>query len=320
MIKYAIKEFIFEDIRPFNSCHASTLELLQNGDICAAWFGGTKEGAEDVAIWCSVRTNGEWSSPVKVAHQDGTPHWNPVLFKRSDGDIYLYYKVGRRISQWHTMFTYSSDNCQSWKQPQVLVPGDIGGRGPVKNKPIVLKDGTIVAPASIENNYWDAFVDISFDCGESWVKSDLVPLDHYEGDKGIIQPTLWESAPGQVHMMLRSTRSQIYRSDSVDAGKTWSQAYPISLPHNNSGIDVTKLDNGDLVLAYNPVAGKKGPRTPLILSISKDNGIKWEDILILENEEGQYSYPAIISKGSKLFVSYTWKRERIAFWMIEIDQ
>ena len=114
MIKNAKKEYIFEDSRPFNSCHASTLELLQNGDVCAAWFGGTKEGADDVAIWCSKRTNGEWESPVKAAYQNGIPHWNPVLFKLTNEKIFLYYKVGRRISQWHTMFTYSLDNCETW--------------------------------------------------------------------------------------------------------------------------------------------------------------------------------------------------------------
>lgn len=318
-VKRAIKEFIFEDDRPFLSCHASTLVLLPDDVICAAWFGGTKEGADDVAIWSSRRIGGKWTPPVKVADQEGVPHWNPVLFRRPDGRIFLYYKVGHRISEWHTMFIFSDDNGQSWSDPAPLVPGDVGGRGPVKNKPIILKDGTILAPASIEREYWDAFVDISYDGGKTWVKSEMVPIDHYEGDKGIIQPTLWESAPGHVHMLLRSTRSRIYRSDSYDGGKTWSAAYATSLPNNNSGIDLTKLDDGTLILAYNPVEGRKGPRTPLVLSASEDNGLTWEEILVLESGEGQYSYPAIISEGNRIFITYTWKRERIAFWMIDLE-
>src|SRR5699024_2043312 len=100
----------------------------------------------------------------------------------------------------------------------------------------------------IEYGYWDAFVDISYDKGKTWVKSETVPIEHYEGDKGIIQPTLWESEPSHVHMLLRSSRSSIYRSDSKDGGKTWSPAYATSLPNNNSGIDVVKLEDGTLVL------------------------------------------------------------------------
>ncbi len=37
---------------------------------------------------------------------------------------------------------------------------------------------------------------------------------------GVIQPTLWESSPGHIHMLLRSTRGAIFRSDSIDYGAT----------------------------------------------------------------------------------------------------
>ena len=39
-----------------------------------------------------------------------------------------------------------------WTAPIELVKGDIGGRGPVRNKPIRLSNGTIAAPSSIERN------------------------------------------------------------------------------------------------------------------------------------------------------------------------
>ena len=43
------------------------------------------------------------------------------------------------------------------------MPGDRGGRGPVKNKVIVLSDGTWLAGASLEPDAWDVFVDRSGD-------------------------------------------------------------------------------------------------------------------------------------------------------------
>ena len=36
------------------------------------------------------------------------------------------------------------------------------------------------------------------------------------------------------------------------------------------------MDNGILVLVYNPVSGSGAERTPLVCSISKDNGHTWE--------------------------------------------
>lgn len=313
------KEFIFEEERPFMSCHASTLVVLPDREILAAWFAGTKESAGDVAIWCSIRSKGRWTPPFKVADQEGIPHWNPVLFRRDDNKIFLYYKVGQYISKWTTMVICSEDNGRTWSQPAPLVKGDVGGRGPVKNKPIVLQDGTLLAPASIEGKQWDAFVDISYDGGVTWKKSEMVPFRHSGEGKGIIQPTLWESTPGHVHMLLRSSKSRIYRSDSTDGGKTWTPAYATSLPNNNSGIDLTKLQDETLLLAYNPVASPKGPRTPLVLSISTDNGITWGKKFVLEDGEGQYSYPAIVSEGNMVFITYTWKRERIAFWQIKVE-
>ncbi len=38
---------------------------------------------------------------------------------------------------------------------------------------------------------------------------------------GMVQPTLWESTPDNVHMSVRSSNGQIYRSDSNDDGKIW---------------------------------------------------------------------------------------------------
>ncbi len=331
-----VKTYIFEQPQPFASCHASTLVVLPDGDILVAWFGGSKEGAGDVAIWCSTYEGKTWSPPCKVAGQPGIPHWNPVLFQAENGPIYLFYKAGKRIPTWQTMVMTSEDGGHTWSTPRQLVPGDHGGRGPVKNKPIQLADGTWLAPASVESEVWDAFVDISRDQGQTWTKSQLVPIQHIRSEtqpqgtaklpvpaqsfqgKGIIQPTLWESAPGCVHMLLRSTAGRIYRSDSQDGGQTWCPAYPTALPNNNSGIDLTQLPNGDLVLAYNPVGENRGKRTPLVLKISQDNGHTWDYEYVLEKDEGEYSYPAIVSRGNAVYLTYTWKRERITFWKMAI--
>ncbi|CAM4240918.1 exo-alpha-sialidase [Paenibacillus alkaliterrae] len=332
------KELLFSNEPPFSSCHASHLVVLPDGDILVAWFAGSKEGEGDIAIWCSRRRQGNWTKPVVLADEEGLPHWNPVFHQKNNDELILYYKVGALLKEWYTRYKVSKDKGGTWSDPLELVGGDRGGRGPVRNKLIELSDGAWLAPASTEDGIWQAFTDRSEDGGITWTKSGSVVIQglDYSGIKevvdsgipvskqsfsgrGVIQPTLWESNPGHVHMLLRSTEGRIYRSDSDDGGRTWSQAYPTELPNNNSGIDLVKLGNGTLVLAYNPVDKNWGERSPLVLSASLDNGLTWEPPYILEDEYGEFSYPAILADGDQLFITYTWKRENIAFCMINIS-
>lgn len=328
------REYIFEDDRAFQSAHASTLIELDTGEVLAAWFGGSRENHPDVAIWMARRSENGWSKPWIAADTRNIALWNPVLFKRPDGRILLFYKEGKRIPEWRTMIKYSDDNGHTFSESAELVKGDIGGRGPVKNKPILISNGDLLAPASLEGEQWDSFVDISSDGGKTWTQSALIPVRRVCYDfvdlvydprhcfgKGIIQPTLWESEPNHIHALMRSTSSAIFRSDSTDGGKTWCCAYDSGLPNNNSGIDAVKLPNGKLVLAWNPVSNLpnyyKGPRTPLILSYSEDNGATWNELLMLESERGGFAYPSIIANEHEILLTYTWNRERIVFCKVE---
>src|SRR3981081_4544229 len=85
------QEFIFTSA-PFPSAHASTIVELPNGDLLAAWFGGTAEGAPDTAIWASRRTANQanqWSAPYVLVHEPNIACWNPVLFHSADGTLWL---------------------------------------------------------------------------------------------------------------------------------------------------------------------------------------------------------------------------------------
>ncbi|MDF2723804.1 MAG: hypothetical protein K0Q59_3479 [Paenibacillus sp.] len=337
-VEIKLREYVFADDVEFESCHASTLLAWPSGDVLAAWFAGTREGADDVAIWTSRRTEGVWTAPVKVADEEGEPHWNPVLFRDPDGNVWLFYKVGKTIESWKTMVLLSEDDGLTWSAPRVLVEGDCGGRGPVKNKPIILQDGAWAAPASIELDTWEAFVDLSCDSGLTWAAGNRIQLDAAAASaapvtpaaasdapgfpvpaaKGVIQPTLWESERGSVHMLLRSSTGFVCRSDSADGGRTWSPVYTTELPNNNSGIDLVRMESGALALVYNPIGQNWGKRTPLVISVSRDNGATWGESVALEDAPGEYSYPAIVSLGDDLFVTYTWKRSRIVFCQLNV--
>jgi predicted neuraminidase len=315
------KEYVWTDSQSFAQGHASTLVELANGDLLCSFFAGSREGQNDVGIYWARRSGNSWGNVTLAAKVAHVPHWNPVLFRGPDGTVFLFFKVGKSIKQWKTFVRRSHDGGATWREPEELVLGDdSGGRGPVKNKPIMLSDGTIAAPASKEVSGWYAFVDLSRDGGKTWERSIFVPevkatIKGKEDKVGVIQPTLWESAPGKVHMLLRSNAGQIYRSDSNDGGRTWGTMYPTGLVHNNSGIDLVKLVDGRLVLAHNPTTYW---RNKLVLSVSGDNGANWQLLEVLEDKpdnvpENEYSYPSVILKqNGSLAVCYTYERKTVA--------
>ncbi|MCL2509090.1 MAG: exo-alpha-sialidase [Oscillospiraceae bacterium] len=324
MVKNTVKEFIFDENPPSPSCHASTVLPLPGGDVLAAWFGGTNESADDVDVFVSRRTAAGWCEPARISQDRSVAHWNPVLFQQKDGTVVLFFKVGRKIPYWKTFAVKSRDGGLTWGEPYELVPGDeSGGRGPVKNKAIRLLNGTVLAPASSEQPEWLSFVDISKDDGGTWEKQMIIPVRKRMGvPVPMIQPTLWESEPGRVHMLIRTAARHAYRSDSEDFGVTWCKAYPTAVRNNNSGLDVDKLPDGSLILISNPVAKNWGTRAPLTLMRSTDNGVMWEEIFVLEKRghgEDEFSYPAIVYADGALHMVYTWHRRKIVYWKIDIE-
>ncbi len=313
-MKLLKKEFIYDPTTPVEipSCHAATLIKTQDG-ILAAWFGGLHEGNDNVQIYTAFRSDadGVWSDPMCVSMVEDVPHWNPVLFDNGE-EILLFYKRSKMIQSWHTMLTTSRDGGKTWSEPRRLCEDDIDGRGPVKNKPIRLSNGVMLAGASFEQGPWRCFADLSCDNGYTWEQTEFIPVP--SEDTEVIQPTLWEDDRG-VHMLVRSKNKKIFRSDSEDFGKTWCTLYDSGLPNNNSGLDLVKVGEGYLVLCCNPVT--EG-RTPLSLLESHDSGDTFERVLDLETEQGEYSYPAVISDGRYLYGCYTWRREKMVFFQCEL--
>ena len=328
----------------FGNCHSSTLVKTGPNDFLCAYMAGEREGMPDMSIWLSRCENGTWREPVRIKSIYRFPHWNPVLHF-DGGRVYLIYKVGPSVPLWYTMISTSDDLGATWTESREAVPGDYTPRITARNKVLVGSDGSWFGPCSIEGEeYWDCYIDVSRDSGKTWKKHD-VPLDHsggrlqsggewagleegalWENDlstvlkwDGIIQPTLWESAPGNLHALMRSTRGRVYRTDSSDNGESWGEAYPVDLPNNNSGIDLARLPDGTLVLAYNPVSGNWTLRTPISVVLSSDNGKTFGDRIDLETREGEFSYPAVIADGNTVHMTYTFKRKSIVYATFDVE-
>ncbi|MFN3999386.1 sialidase family protein [Algoriphagus sp.] len=298
--------FIYETA-PFPSCHASTLLETSDG-VMAAWFGGTYERHPDVSIYTSHRKNGTWSTPTLAA--DGienevfrNPTWNPVLHRKNDGKIVLFYKEGPNPSEWWGHYKVSEDEGKNWSKETQLPPGFLG---PVRNKSVELSNGQLLHPSSFEiNEKWTSHIELSDPDLQNWEKVEL------KGPFSAIQPTVLFHPKNKIQVLCRTKEGVVASAWSSDNGKSWTPLEATNLDNNNSGIDGVTLSNGSHLLVVNPL--KKG-RNKLVLLGSSD-GINWTELLVLENEEkGEFSYPAIIqTKDGTVHISYTYNRKKIKY-------
>ena len=312
-------EFIFETAT-FSQCHASTIAETRRG-LVAAWFGGTREKNADVGIWLSRQRSGRWAAPVEVANgvqyqqADGTAHrhpcWNPVLFQPRNGPLLLFYKVGPNPGAWWGMLTTSRDGGASWSAPRRL-PEHIDG--PVKNKPVPLPNGDLLCPSSTEYDGWRVHFEITRDWGRTWTR--IGPVNDGR-EFGAIQPSVLFLGGDRLLALGRTRQGKVFQIASDDLGRTWGGMTATILPNPNSGTDAVTLRDGRHLLVYNHTT--KG-RTPLNVAVSAD-GCDWRAALVLENEPGEYSYPAVIqSRDGRVHITYTWQRRRIKHVVLELGK
>jgi predicted neuraminidase len=305
---------------PYPQCHASTIVEMPSG-LVAAWFGGTREGNPDVGIWVSRHVGGRWTPVLEVANGAETEKprvncLNPVLFQVPNGPLLLFYKTGK----WWAYVKRSTDGGVTWSPPERLYNGLFG---PVKNKPVLLSDGSILSPTSTEfpspqGRMWRVQFERSVDAGKTWQV--IGPIN-----EGIaihaIQPSILMHPGGRLQAMGRTGQDRIFQVWSEDEGRTWGPLTLSELPNPNSGTDAVTLRDGRHLLVYNHTTrrpdGKNGPRSPLNVAVSRD-GRKWHAALVLEDQPGEFSYPAIIQgSDGRVHLTYTWKRQTIRY--VEID-
>ncbi len=312
-----LSEFIYETA-PFPSCHASTITENANGNLVAAWFGGTDEKDPDVGIWFATKIGEKWSAPVEVANGvqflqvDKNvvrhPCWNPVLFQPASGPLMLFYKVGPTPSSWWGMLMTSDDGGSTWSLPRRL-PEQIDG--PVKNKPIQLPSGEILCGSSTEHDGWRAHFEITADLGRTWKR--VGPVNDGK-EFSAIQPSILSLGDERLLAVGRTRQGKVFQIASNDSGKTWGKMEASQLPNPNSGTDAVTLKDGRHLIVYNHTA--KG-RSPLNVAVSND-GKHWQAAAVLENEPGEYSYPAIVqTKDGLVHITYTWKREKIRHTVLD---
>ena len=322
---YILTSTFIYDEAPFPSAHASTVVETPEG-IAAAWFGGTEEKDPDVGIWFALNDGNGWSEPIEVADGvvEGTEYacWNPVLFQPEGGPLVLFYKVGVSPREWWGAVRTSDDNGKTWSDEVTLPEGVLG---PIRAKPVLMADGSLLAGSSTEHDGWVVHMERLKKpaSGESmWSLDYLASPDSWDivGDLNdpdafdAIQPTILVHSPDRLQILCRSQQDVISQAFSEDGGKTWGPMTASELPNPSAGVDAVNLADGRFLLVYNPTT--QG-RRQLALAVS-DDGMTWNQVALLEDAEGEYSYPAMIQDNAgTIHITYTWRREKVKY--VEVD-
>jgi predicted neuraminidase len=292
----------------YPSSHASTIVELSNGDLLCAWYAGQQEGAQDVAVWYSRKAPGAkvWTAPAILADDPKHPEGNPVLFDDPRGRLWLFY-VTMYGDGWETCKVkckWSDDKGQTWSGTRIL-RNELGWM--TRNKPIVIDTGDWLLPI-YDERVWTSRVMISQDSGRTWFDSQEIVAP---GHPGNIQPTLAQLADHSILALMRrgDPPERIWQSTSRDSGRAWAVPTTTGLPNPNAAVDMVRLANGHLVLAFNDTTHD---RTPLTLAVSTDEGKTWGRMRNLETGPGEFSYPAIIqARDGTIHVTYTYNRVNI---------
>ena len=306
------------------SAHSSAICALPSGDLLAVWYGGSREGAADVALFTARRPagGGGWSEPVtaidRATAQDELDRMikkvgNAVIFPDQAGSLWMVY-VSVSLGGWSGSalnVKTSQDEGRTWGESQRLTINPfLNLSSLVRNKPIYASDGRIGLPVYHEmalkfpQMLW-------LTPGPSGSVQDY-RMRNLSSQTGLIQPTLVPLDGDRVLMMLRDRGDgrNVHTAYSDDNGWTWSEAEPSELPNPDAAIDALRLRDGRILLVYNHA---ESGRENLRLATSADQGRTWRAGAIIEEAENkEYSYPNLAedSRG-RIHLTYTWQRERI---------
>ncbi len=177
---------------------------------------------------------------------------------------------------------------------------------------------------------WDANIDtlgndviLSADRGKTFQRfsGPQIPI---KGDSGRgwawTEPTLAQLSDGTIVMLLRVDGSGcLWRSESKDNGRTWTEAVRTDIPNPGNKPKLISIPDGRHALIHtpNPVPGFNN-RHPLSMWISDDDLVTFGDKRLVTDFPGNYCYPDGFFENGHILFSIEINRHEILFFDCEV--
>lgn len=315
------------------SVHSATaveLDAGTGGGIRAFWYGGSREGARDVAIYTSVldADTGQWNREVAVTTREQTQAdvgryvkklGNPVVSRDGDGRMWLFY-VSVSVGGWSGSainYRISDDEGESWSSAKRLVTSPFLNISTLVRGPAVrYTDGTQGVP--VYHELVGKFSELLRVDREGRVLDKARMSAGYSSLQPVVLP-LDDRRPERALGLMRSSGNSPPRVLAVrteDGGSSWSTISTTPLANPDAAVAALRLSSGELVIAFND---SEQDRSNLSLAVSEDEGDSWELVHVVEppgpprEAAPRFAYPWLLeSTTGEVHLFYTWERERIA--------
>ncbi len=237
---------------------------------------------------------------------------NPVVWQAPDGVVWLFYVnlSGDTWSDARVKAKISQDGAQTWSD-SFMLSEERGSM--VRGKPIVLLDGDYLLPMYHETG--DDRENTASDTTSYFLRyhpqtKTWTETNRMRSPQGNLQPQAVQIDEQHLICFMRrgggfgpATSGHILRAESHDGGHHWSDATDSEFKNPNSAVDVEKLKNGHIVLAYNDSLYL---RTPLSIAISTDQGQTFPFRRDIGGGDNTFAYPYMIqTRDGKILVLYT---------------
>ncbi|MGH9333201.1 MAG: sialidase family protein, partial [Vicinamibacteria bacterium] len=260
--------------------HGATALEIESGRIRAFWYGGSREGAKDVAIYSSVfdPETESWGAEESVTTREETARdlgryikklGNPVVARDSRGRLWLFY-VSVSLGGWSgsaVNFRISSDEGASFGPARRIVSSPLSNLGTLVRGPAVrFEDGTLGLP--VYHELLGKFGELLRLSPEGRV-IEKIRMSH---GRGSLQPVVVPIGRREAVAFLRRSGSSPARVLSVateDAGRTWTPLAPTELPNPDAAVSALRASGGEIVLAFND---SEVDRSNLKIAVSRDEG------------------------------------------------
>lgn len=313
---------------PMIQNHAAFLHLLADGALACAWFGGTLEGKSDISIFASVLPKGAaaWGPPQRLSFDPTHSEQNPVFFTAPDGRLWLFHTSQPSGNQDECRIRMAE--IQRDASDPLALTAQEGRyldlpRGCFVRAPLTVRaDGAWLLPifrcVQRPGQKWNgshdtAAVGISQDDGKTWQLEDLTQ------SIGCVHMSPVSLEGERLASFFRRRQADfVYRTESLDGGKSWSAPQATDVPNNNSSIAAIRLDDGRVAMICNPVNATQSadrraslydelgenderpdadpaggcspvwgvPRAPVALCLSEDGGNTFPIRLLIEDGPG----------------------------------
>ena len=296
-----------------DACGWPNLTRYSNGEALCTFFNRPSHGLEEGDLACSSSVDGgrTWEPRgITVAHPEGGNRMHLAVGLAGNGDLLVlssgFFVKDEEFTgfagQW---LSRSSDRGVTWEVDQAPVLPEPCREAIPFGRILQLSDGRLAYAcyrSEGQEQPSKTWVVFSCDDGVTWTMRAQL------GEDDSNEATLLETEPGKLLAAVRThVDHHVKLCESSDAGETWSDLRPLTLPMQHPA-DLIKLGEGLLLLTY-------GIRNRGLMGIgarlSQDGGLTWRAPWVIHQfgeEATDCGYPSTVlldKDGTLLTAAYT---------------